>query len=98
MKTKQYSEYPAGVSNAMHCWLKHCAGSRGHRARRFHGGLRSIDVLDATTAGLLIPAPEHSNLLYVATAEGREWLVANAINNGSSEAEALASLDFLEGT
>jgi hypothetical protein len=84
-KVKPYREYPAGVSNAMHTWLAWCARPK------------TLEVIEAITAGLLLPADEDTGYTYVASEAGRMWLLSNAYNNGCTCAEARATLDYIDG-
>lgn len=74
------------ADDAMHAWLRACSNP-----------LTVTEVAAAIAAGLIIADPENIWSLYTATTAGRKWLVANAIANGSTEREAIDSLDYIEG-
>ena len=74
------------VNDAMHAWLRACANPR-----------RASDVAAAVCAGLLQPGEAEGRHRYVATLEGRKWLIANAIANGATEAEAHAGIELIDG-
>ena len=75
----------AAIDDAMHAWLRSC------------GNPRAIEVLAATLAGLLTPAPVAAPHRYHATDKGRAWLVANAQRNGATRDEALRALNYIDG-
>lgn len=75
----------ADVDSDMHAWVRWCSNPK------------STDVVNAVLAGLLVPGTVESGHNYVCTKTGREWLIANAISNGSTREEAEMCLDYLDG-
>lgn len=73
------------IDAAMDSWVAACANPR------------SIDVAAAVGAGLLIPGSDESGYRFIATAKGREWLIANAIANGATRSEAIMGIDYIDG-
>jgi hypothetical protein len=78
--------YDINVNEAMHAWVRACANPTS-----------ITDVAAALAAGLLIPGGEKAAHRYVATLDGRRWLIKNAMANGASEREAINSLDYIDG-
>jgi hypothetical protein len=78
--------YDINVNTAMHAWVRACANPTS-----------ITDIADALAAGLLVPGSEGSSYRYVATVDGRRWLIKNAMANGASEREAINGLDCIDG-
>ena len=73
------------TNEAMHSWIRDCANPR------------SSDATPAVVAGLLVPADDSTGYRYVTTKAGNEWLINNAVANGSTRDEATQSLDYIDG-
>lgn len=59
------------------------------------GNPSASDAAEAVIAGLIVPGT--GAYRYVTTKAGNEWLIANAVANGSTRREAIDSLDYLDG-